>query len=312
MGPLLKRRLVNVELPRADTFLQHMRGRRWTADDGGCNAPWAGGDQDAQDFQPSVPFLKSVRQIRRSADQAVDLVLQRLNALHPLAPDDVALIRSLGRTLETHVHGAELVREGASINTPRFLVSGWACRYRLLEDGRRQIVMFVLPGDGMALCFRPQPLALCSAIALSNVQTLNASHLIEAVRADSRKHAELERALHIAQSLDEAALIDQVLRVGRLTAYERVAHLLLELHHRLLVVGLADTDHFLMPLTQEVIADATGLSVVHVNRTLQQLRRDQLLDVKGGEVGLPKLDALTAIAAFRPPQPSVWRELQAP
>ena len=80
---------------------------------------------------------------------------------------------------------------------------------------------------------------------------------------------------------------DQITRLGRRTAYERFGNLLLELYHRLHVVGLARDGRFALPLTQEMLADALGLSVVHVNRTVQQMRRDGLLELRAGTVVIP-------------------------
>ena len=100
---------------------------------------------------------------------------------------------------------------------------------------------------------------------------------------------------------------EQVVRVGRRTAYERMCHLLLELHHRLSLVGLAQDWRFPMPLTQEILADATSLSIVHVNRTLTQLRREHLVEIRQGHVTLLEPAELISIADFRPPEPSDWR-----
>ncbi len=105
-------------------------------------------------------------------------------------------------------------------------------------------------------------------------------------------------------TLDEASLLDHIVRLGRQTAYERMAHLLLELRWRLAEVGLGDERKFPLPLTQEVLADALGLSIVHVNRTLQQLRREGLLEMRAGFVELLKPDVLIATSDFRLPQPT--------
>nr|WP_281372616.1 helix-turn-helix domain-containing protein [Phenylobacterium haematophilum] len=94
------------------------------------------------------------------------------------------------------------------------------------------------------------------------------------------------------------------MRLGRQTAYERLCHLLLEIRDRLLLVGMASETHFAMPMTQETLADATGLSIVHVNRILQQLRRERLLELQAGKAHLRDPAALAAIADYKAPQPS--------
>lgn len=112
----------------------------------------------------------------------------------------------------------------------------------------------------------------------------------------------LAEALLVAAALDEALLLAHVVRLGRQTAYERTAHLLLELHDRTTTAGLEQNGRFPMPLTQEALADALGLSIVHVNRTLQQLRRDRLIEVRSGEARLLDRDALIEIADYQAPK----------
>ncbi len=110
----------------------------------------------------------------------------------------------------------------------------------------------------------------------------------------------------------ESMLAEQIVRLGRRNAYERIAHILLELHKRLQAVGLASESSYPTPITQEMLADALGLSIVHVNRTLGRLRRERLVSIDDGRVVLRDVAALAAIADFEasyllqrqlPPQP---------
>ncbi|HEY0053353.1 MAG TPA: helix-turn-helix domain-containing protein, partial [Caulobacteraceae bacterium] len=112
------------------------------------------------------------------------------------------------------------------------------------------------------------------------------------------RHPALWRALTLASRHDEMRLLDQVVRLGRQTAVERVASFFLEIYERLRVVGLAEAGAFTMPLTQEAMADALGLSPVHVNRTLQQLRRDGLAELSGARVTLHQPGALSRLCGF--------------
>jgi len=231
------------------------------------------------------------------------LVLVRLNGLSPIGDEMTAAVMGLGG-LQDHPAGSELVRDREALS-PRFVVSGWAARVRWLADGRRQIISFILPGDSVGLCERPQPLAMVPVVALTRVQTLDASPIQHALTSPGTWPG-LAQASHIAASLDEAVLMDQVVRLGRQAAYERLAHLLLEPGHRQEQVGLGTAIQFPCPLTQEMIADALGLSIVHVNRTLQQMRREDLVDLKQGRARLLKRDLLKMIADWRVPQPSAW------
>src|SRR5690606_5159182 len=99
---------------------------------------------------------------------------------------------------------------------------------------------------------------------------------------------------------EESMLAEQVVRLGRRSAYERVAHIFIELFHRLRLVNAVDHHAFDLPLTQEILADTLGLSVVHMNRTLRRLRDDGLLRMKGDRVAIEDLDRLSQIAEFSP------------
>jgi CRP-like cAMP-binding protein len=240
----------------------------------------------------------------RTTREACEFILNRYQAFAPLNAEEAALFRTLDAPIETVPRGRDLHLEGRPVQ-PRFLLSGWACRFRILGDGRRMIMGFILPGDGIGVCKRHHPLALASVVALTDCRTLAATPSFSH-GADLSAHANLRHALSVAHSLDEAWLLDQVMRLGRQTAFERMAHLLLELHWRLSQVKLADEGRFQMPLTQEVLADATGLSVVHVNRTIQQLRRERLIEWRNHTITILEPALLTEMAEFKPPRPSDW------
>ncbi len=241
---------------------------------------------------------------RSRRNLSLDVVINRLQSVMPLGPEALSLLRSLD-DLQTHGAGAELNGERGPLQRPLFLLSGWAARIRWLADGRRQILGFILPGDAIGLYLRPHPLALATTVALTNLQTIDALPVLRALSGPNPPPGLVE-ALRIAGNLDEALLLDQVVRLGRQTAYERICHMLLEFRDRLTDVGLAQNGSFPLPLTQEVLADATGLSIVHVNRILQQLRRERLLDLRGGRATLYEAGQLEFSADYHRPQPKAW------
>lgn len=177
-------------------------------------------------------------------------------------------------------------------------LDGWSYRQRLLEDGRRQIVQFILPGDMIGLDSLHRDEMACSVI------TLTAASF---ARVESRFVAEMrQRFPRLAELLDRfvarehAMLVEQVVRLGSQTAYERVAHLLLELSDRLCAAGFPARESFTLPATQEDLADDLGLSLVHMNRTLQRLRREDLIRLVGQRVTLLDRERLVGIAGYRP------------
>jgi CRP-like cAMP-binding protein len=226
-------------------------------------------------------------------------LLRRLQALTVLSPENIATIGEISvRSIRDIAPRSDIHREG-DYPPPTVILSGWACRQRLLPDGRRQIISFLLPGDIVGILPPCLP-APCAAVALTRVRVADASSFYRATLGIDPSQPGLAQGLRILQLLDESVLRDQVTRLGRQTAYERFANLLLELYSRLQTVGLASDGQFALPLTQEVLADALGLSVVHVNRTVQQMRRDRLVELRSGVVVITQPDALRSIADWEP------------
>jgi len=210
--------------------------------------------------------------------------VRRMRRFSPLQDDDLTVLEAhLGR-IETYPAGKDLDLAHAS---PMFLLSGWACLARSLRDGRRQIIAFLLAGDGIGfdLLTRPQ-----RGIELLTLTPLKARHAQPGLVSTDR----LNRAFAAAAAEQHARLISHLVRLGRQTAYERMAHLLLELHQRLAEVNETRGESFHLPIKQEILADALGLSLVHVNRTLQQMRRDRLIDMRGAQLTILDRAALEA------------------
>lgn len=189
----------------------------------------------------------------------------------------------------------DILLEGEPIANPTIIISGWACRSRLLTDGRRQILGFLLPGDVIGMCRQPDPVAVSAVSAITPVTICDAP-TPEAGRGDRG----LAAAYAISAALEEAYLLNHVTRLGRQTAYERLAHLMLEFWERLGQAGIPVGNRFQMPLTQEYLGDTLGLTSVHINRTLQQLRREHMLEAANGFVTLLEPEALAAIADYKP------------
>jgi CRP-like cAMP-binding protein len=230
---------------------------------------------------------------------APEVVLRRYASLAPLAPADIALLRSLAVGQSCVAAGHELESEGAPSRAPRLILSGWACRFRMLADGRRMILTFLVPGD--AVCSRRHAPELASTAALTPCRVIDARPIWQAVsRADSA-HAQLAHAQRILDALDDCYLLDHIVRLGRQTAIERMCHLLLELRWRLQGVGLVRAREFALPLTQEAIGDAVGLSIVHVNRTLQEMRRRGFIELRQGRVALLEPERMAEVAEFLQP-----------
>jgi CRP-like cAMP-binding protein len=176
------------------------------------------------------------------------------------------------------------------------ILDGWGCRYKALPDGRRQIVSFFLPGDVCDLntCMLGQMDHSIGAITAMKVAEIGPDEF----GALLDQHPRVTNALYWDGLVTLATQREWTLNVGQRSAYERIAHLLCELFIRLDMVGLTDGRSCDFPLTQLDLADATGLTAVHVNRTLQELRRDALIELQSRTLTIPDLERLKAAGLF--------------
>jgi len=224
-------------------------------------------------------------------DAPEDAALAGLATNSGLSAARVRRLRGLVTTVERYPPAAA-VRSLEDWPQPKWVLSGWACELRVLPDGRRQIFSFAIPGDVMlARPFSRVP--PCTVMALTWLECVDVARVL--ARASDVERTELGRAFDRALAAHDDRRYDLIARLGRRSALERVADLLLELHDRLEPVGLLTEDGFDLPLTQEQMADALGLSLVHVNRSLRTLRLNGLATVRFGRVtgfDAPQLRAL--------------------
>jgi CRP-like cAMP-binding protein len=173
---------------------------------------------------------------------------------------------------------------------------GWLLRSRLLHDGRRQIVDFVLPGDvvGLEACLFGKSLYAVATITPVSLSVMP----IDQVERESAHNPEFSKALLWSAVCRGAILGEHLVDAARRTAYERVGHLLLELFVRLRRAGRSEGMSFDLPLTQRNIGDALGLTTVHVNRTLRALRQDGLISLVGRRATILDLAALARLSDF--------------
>jgi CRP-like cAMP-binding protein len=226
----------------------------------------------------------------------MDAILGRLRHYAEISADAVAGLVNLPHTIVTRSAGQTIVTAGEQISQVFVVEDGWAMRHRMLADGRRQIVNFMVPGD----CFDLQ--ALVNAKADHFVTTLTTIRLwtTPAARflAAVRSHPTLASAFWWTAVQEESILREQIVRIGRRSARERVAHLILELHRRLLQAGAARPDTITLPLTRETMADSLGLSAVHISRTISSLRARKLIEATGRIITLTDPPGLARLAQF--------------
>jgi len=191
---------------------------------------------------------------------------------------------------------AYMVREGERTTDCSVILRGFAFRQKLLRDGSRQIISIHIPTEFVDL---QNGLLL---VADHNVKCINGAEAAtiprEALLSLAIERPEVLRAIWIDTLIDASVFREWVVNVGRRDSRARIAHLLCELALRLRSIGLVHDDRFDFPLTQEQLADATGLTAVHTNRTLQSLRKDGLIQLTGRSLTVLDWDRLCKVAEF--------------
>lgn len=221
----------------------------------------------------------------------------RLEQLVPLSSEDRQLLAdAVVRTLDVG-RNHDLIREGESPAECYFVLEGMVRRYKLLQDGGRQIVGFQVPGD---LCDINGLIVGRMDHSLATVTRSRLAVIPKAALLRLEKRPQISLALWKETVLDAAIAREWVANLGRRNAFQRVAHLLCEIGRRLEAAGEAEGGQFWWPVSQAEVADAMGLSSVHVNRVYQQLRRDGLLVTEGENILVPDWRKLEAAGHFTP------------
>ena len=226
------------------------------------------------------------------------LLIHKLESILVLSEDEKDVLRNVSGTTKTVGPRQDLVREGDRPHECCLILDGFAYRYKLTESGKRQIFSFHIPGDIPDLQSLHIDVMDHSLSSLTACKALFISH--EAMRDLMRQCPRIGDAFWRDTLIDAAVFREWILNLGRREAYGRIAHFLCELYVRLRAVGLT-TDHaYEFPLTQAELADATGMSAVHVNRTLQELRGEGLITLQAGSLTVLDWERLKEAGEFDP------------
>ena len=221
--------------------------------------------------------------------------LERFEAFS--AVDRVALGR-FGEDAHACAAGSDLVQQGERPTHVLLLLEGWACRYKLMPSGQRQIVAFLVPGDmcDAHVLLLPQMDYSVGALGPGRVALIGPEILADTVGSS----APIARALALATLVDAATLREWLANICQRGPYERVAHLFCEMWVRMGIVGLVSDGGFALPLTQSEIADPVGVTPVTVNRVLQRLRQARLITLRDGRLEILDLEGFMSLSGFDP------------
>lgn len=223
-------------------------------------------------------------------------VLSRFEGFTKLSAGDRAALAEASRNFRYVGARRDLIAAGDHPHFIHLVLEGLAARYRTLPDGRRQIVGLFVPGDfcDVNAWVLKQMDHSIGAITRLKVATI-APEEMDALTAERPRIA---LALRWQELVTAAVQREWTVNLGQRNACERLAHLLIELYLRLKAIGRASGGRCDFPLTQSDLADATGLTAVHVNRTLQELRRHGLIALERKQLSILNLERLTEVAMF--------------
>ncbi|WP_342152272.1 Crp/Fnr family transcriptional regulator [Methylorubrum sp. SB2] len=225
-------------------------------------------------------------------------LIRKLASLTQLAEGDKRLLEEITAHPVVVPAKKDLIREGDAPLGVFLVMDGLACRYKLLPNGARQVIGYLVPGD---FCDLDVALLELMDHSIGTITQCRVVHIpSETVQGILDNHPRLARALRLAALVDAATAREWLVSVGRRTCEGRLAHLLCELHLRLRAVGRAACDSYELPLTQVDLADTTGMTTVHVNRTLRALRERGLIEGKGRHIRIRDAAELWVLAAFNP------------
>lgn len=227
-----------------------------------------------------------------------NLLVRKLKNFIRLTSEEKQALEKIAQPTRRLGPREDVVRDGDRPRHVNVVLEGWACRYKQLEDGRRQVISIFLPGD---LC---DPHVFVLRKMDHSLGTLTSVVLAEiseaAIREISLQFPRVAEALWWEMLVTSAIQREWTVSLGQRLATERLGHLFCELFLRLRAVGMTSDTSCEFPITQADLGDAMGLSTVHINRTLKELRAEGLIRLRGRQLTIPDFPALQAASLFDP------------
>jgi CRP-like cAMP-binding protein len=226
------------------------------------------------------------------------MLIRKLKSIAPLLDTDRRAIESLPVRIHNLDARQDIVRDGDKPSHCCLIIDGWACRYKLLSQGKRQILSFHIPGDIPDLQSLHVPTMDHSLGTLTKATVAFIPH--DSLRELTVRHPGIAAIFWRDTLIDAGIFREWLVSMGRRSAFEHVAHLFCELYLKLQAVGLAGNYRCPLPVTQADLADALGLTTVHVNRVIQEMRGKTLLTLRNRTLAIEAWDELLRISEFDP------------
>ena len=228
----------------------------------------------------------------------IDLFIRKLRARHALSREEENAVRSMRWTERRFDRSQLMVRSGEKLDHSMLLMSGFAQRCKFAADGARQIVEVNIPGDFTDLHSFILKRLEHEVVAASRCDVAAVPH--SELGRVSEQFPRLARVFWFQTLIDAAIHREWMLVLGKKRSRSRVAQFFCEMHVRLGIVGLADGDSYALPFSQQELADITGMTPVHLNRSLKELRDAGQVSFRGGQVELCDPAGLSRSAQFDP------------
>ena len=226
------------------------------------------------------------------------MLIRKLESIGPLTHQERQAIKSLPVRIHAVEAHQDIVRDGDQPQHCCLILSGWACRYKLLHEGKRQILSFHIAGDIPDLGTLHIPTMDHGLASVTKVTVGFIPH--ENLRALTHAYPGIGALFWRATLIDAGVFRAWIVGMGRRAAFERIAHLFCEMYLKMQAIGLAGDHRCPMPITQADLADALGLTSVHVNRVLQTMRGRALITLKSSTLVIAAWDELIRVSEFDP------------
>lgn len=225
-------------------------------------------------------------------------LIRKMESVFTLTDDERQALATLPLQVQAIKADQDIVREGDRPSRSCLILSGFACTYKITAQGRRQIVSFAIAGG------IPDLQSLHLKVLDNSVATISPCSVGFVTHEDLRnlcdRYPRITAAFWRETLIDAAIFREWVTNVGRREGMSRMAHVLCELMVRLRSVGLVDDHACDLPITQSEFADALGFTTVHVNRILQQMRAEGLIELSGDRLNIPDWEKLKEVGEFDP------------
>ncbi|OAN67105.1 Crp/Fnr family transcriptional regulator [Sphingomonas sp. TDK1] len=222
--------------------------------------------------------------------------IDKLSGFGALSQPDVDVLAAATSRPRKVAARTDLIREGDRPGPVFVMLEGWACRYKILPSGTRQVLAYLMPGDSCDL-----HVGLLDEMD-HGIQTITPSVVATIDRPQMDmildNHRAVAKAIYLAQLVDEGTMRAWITSMGRRSSIERVAHLMCELYLRARNIGLTSDSQFALPLSQLMLADSLGMTPVHLNRVLKELRLSGTMLLKRGSLVITDPAKLIQIAGF--------------